>query len=178
MSFTARAATYSNCKEHNTVKILIAVSPTGSIVHIANAWGGRVSGKTFTQEFLDRFEYGDVVLTDGVFNIADELAIRGASLEIPAFTKVKMQLTQKEVEKSHQLSRVRIHVEYVIGQLCKKCIILQGTLPITLIKRPSDAGNVATIGCVLVVTAALTNLCTSVVWSWFSMHTLMACATV
>ena len=62
MSFTARAATYSNYKEHNTVKILIAVSPTGSIVYIANAWGGRVSDKTFTQEFLDRFEYGDVVL--------------------------------------------------------------------------------------------------------------------
>ena len=165
MSFTARAETYSNYKEHNTVKILIAVSPTGSIVYIANAWGGRVSDKTFTQEcaFLDRFEYGDVVLADRVFNVADELAIRGATLEIPAFTKGKMQLTQKEVEKSRQLSRVRIHVERVIGQLRKKYKILQGTLPITLIKRPSDAGNVATIDSVLVVTSALTNLCTSVV---------------
>ena len=165
MSFAARAATYSNYKKHNTVKVLIAVSPTGSIVYISNAWGGRVSDKIITQEcgFLDRIEYGDVVLADRGFNVADELAIRGATLEIPAFTKGKMQLTQKEVEKSRQLSRVRIHVERVIGQLRKKYKILQGTLPITLIKRPSDAGNVATIDSVLVVAAALTNLCTSVV---------------
>ena len=124
-----------------------------------------MSDKTITQEcgFLDRIKYGDVVLADRRFNVVDELAIRGATLEIPAFTKGKMQLTQKEIEKSCPLSRVRIHVEHVIGQLRKKYKILQGTLPITLIKRPSDPGNVATIDSVLVVGAALTNLCTSVV---------------
>ena len=165
LSFAARAATYSNYKNHNTMKVLIAVSPTGSIVYISNAWGGRVSDKVITQEcgFLDLIEYGDVVLADRGFNIADELAIRGATLEIPSFTRGKVQLSQKEVEKSRQLSRVRIHVERVIGQLRKKYKILQGTLPITLIKRPSDMGNIATIDSVLVVTAALTNLCTSVV---------------
>ena len=125
MSFAARAATYSNYKKHNTVKVLIAVSPTGSIVYISNAWEGRVSDKTIMQEcgFLDRIEYAydDVVLADRGFNI-------GATLEIPAFTKGMMQLTQKEVEKSRQLSRVRIHVERVIGQLRKKYKILQGTV--------------------------------------------------
>ena len=165
LSFAARAATYSNYKKHNTIKVLIAVSPTGSIVYISNAWGGRVSDKVITQEcgFLDHIEYGDVVLADRGFNIADELSIRGAALEIPSFTRGKMQLSQKEVEKSRQLSRVRIHVERVIGQLRKKYKILQGTLPITLIKRPLDTGNIATINSILVVTAALTNLCTSVV---------------
>ena len=48
---------------------------------------------------------------------------------------------------------MRIHVERVIGQLRNKYKILQRTLPITLIKRPSDK----------VVTAALTNLSRSVV---------------
>ena len=62
---------------------------------------------------------------------------------------------------SRQLARVRIHVERVIGQLCKKYKILQGTLPITLVKRPSD--TVPTIDAILVVTAALTNLSASVV---------------
>ena len=111
-----------------------------------------MSDKIITQEcgYLDRIEYGDVVLADRGFNVADELAIRGATLEIPAFTKGKMQLTQKEVEKSRQLLRVRIPVERVIGQFCKKYKILQDTLPIALIKRPSDAGNVATIDSVLV----------------------------
>ena len=35
-------------------------------------------------------------------------------LEIPAFTKGKSQLSQLEVDKSQQISNVRIHVERVI----------------------------------------------------------------
>ena len=31
VAFTARAATYSNYKKHNTVKVFIGVSPTGTI---------------------------------------------------------------------------------------------------------------------------------------------------
>ena len=124
-----------------------------------------MSDKVITQEcgFLDHIKYGDVVLADRGFNITDELAIRGATLEIPSFTRGNMQLSQKEVEKSCQLSRVRIHVERVIGQLRKKYKILQGTLPITLIKRLSDTSNITMIDRILVVTAALTNLSTSVV---------------
>ena len=40
--------------------------------------------------------------------------------------------------------------------------ILQGTLPISLIKRPADT-DVATIDKIVIVTAALVNLCNSVV---------------
>ena len=43
--------------------------------------------------FLDMIEGGDLVLADRGFNIADELLIRGAKLEIPAFTKGKKQLS-------------------------------------------------------------------------------------
>ena len=73
----------------------------------------------FTQRcgILDNFEYGDVVLADRGFNISDELAICGAHLCIPAFTKGRDQLSRSEVEKTRQLANVRIHVERVIGQL-------------------------------------------------------------
>ena len=119
--------------------------------------------KVITQEcgFLDHIKPGDVILADRGFNISDELAIRGAKLEIPSFTKGKKQLSRHELEKSCQLARVRIHVERVIGQLRKKYKILRSTLPITLVKRPSDTKP--TIDLILVVTAALTNLSASVV---------------
>ena len=146
------------------MKVLIAVASTGAITFISKAWTGRVSDKVITQKcgFLNHIEYGDVVLADRGFNIQDDLAVIGARLEIPSFTKGKTQLSKAEVEKSRRLSRVRIHVERVIGQLRIKYKILQQTLPMTLIKRPSDQ-EVATIDKILLVTAALTNLSQSVV---------------
>ena len=163
LSFDARAVTYSHYKKHNTVKALIAVAPTGAVTFISKAWGGRVSDKVITQEsgFLDHIEPYDLILADRGFNVSDEIAIRQAKLDVPSFTKGKKQLSKEEVEHSRQLAHVRIHVERVIGQLRKKYTILQGTLPITLIKRPSD--TVPTIDRILVVTCALINLCPSVV---------------
>lgn len=118
-----------------------------------------MSDKVITQQsgFLKCINPGDVVLADRGFNIHDELAIRGAKLEIPALTQGKQQLS-REVEKTRQLAQVRIHVERVIGQMRKKYKILQGTLPISLIKRHTDT-NVATIDKIVTVSPALTNLC-------------------
>ena len=64
----ARALTYSNYKKKNTVKFLIAVTPTGSICFISQAWGGHVLDKVITQQsgFLKKLEYSDEVLADGV----------------------------------------------------------------------------------------------------------------
>ena len=39
-SFQARAKTYSNYKKHNTVKFLIATTPSGTISFISQCWGG------------------------------------------------------------------------------------------------------------------------------------------
>lgn len=54
--------------------------------------------------FLDLIHNGDVILADHGFNIGDELAIRGAKLQIPAFTKGKKQLSPIEVEHSRKLA--------------------------------------------------------------------------
>ena len=164
VAFTARAATYSSYKKHNTIKVFIGIAPTGAITFISSAWGGRVSDKLITQQcgFLNLIDPGDIILADRGFNVYDDITIKGGRLEIPAFTKGKKQLSQEEVEKSRQISRVRIHVERVIGQLRKKYTILAGPLPVSLIKKPTDI-NVTTIDKILVVTAALTNLCKFVV---------------
>lgn len=162
-SFVVRGATYSNYKKHNTVKVFVAVTPTGSISFISKGWGGRVSDRMITSKcgFLDKIKYGDGVMADRGLNIGDELAVLGAKLYLPAFTRGKGQLESKEVEETRQLAKRRLHVERVIGQLRK---ILSHALPISLIKNKRDKdSDLCTIDKILIVTAALTNLSPSIV---------------
>lgn len=146
----ARAKTYSNYKHHNTLKFLVGITPYGTVSFLSKCWGGRVSDKEITDKsgFYDKLEYGDLVLADRGFLIQEELAVRGASLAIPAFTKGKKQLPQKEVENSRRLSRARIHVERAIERI-KNFQILKHTMPLTLVKHADD---------ILIICAALTNL--------------------
>ena len=111
---------------------------------------------TVNSDFLRRLNYGDLILADRGFDIVDDLAMVGASLAIPPFTKGKPQLSQREVEFSRQLSNVRIHVERAIGRM--KCYkILQANLLISPIKRDHDT-DFATIDKIVFVCAALCNL--------------------
>ena len=155
----SRAQTYSHYKKHNTIKFLVAITPSGVISFLSKCWGGRVSDKELTQEsgFLNMLEPTDEIMADRGFLIQEDLALQGAKLTIPAFTKGKPQLSQKDVELSRQIANVRIHVERVIGLLKNRYSILQSRIPITLIKRKGDL-EVATIDKLVTVCAALTNL--------------------
>ena len=85
-SLSARAETYSSYKSHNTVKFLVAVSPTGAVIFVSKCWGGRVSDRHLTVHsgFLDKLTLWRSHLRDRGFNIAaDDLALIGASLSIP-----------------------------------------------------------------------------------------------
>ena len=61
-NLTARAATWSNYKHHNTLKYLIAITPCGSVSFVSKAFGGRTSDKVVTQRsgFLYLLEYNDL----------------------------------------------------------------------------------------------------------------------
>jgi hypothetical protein len=163
-SYQARAQTCSNYKKHNTVKFLIGITPCGAISFLSKCWGGRATDKciTMNSDFLGLLEYGDIVLADRGFDIADDVAVHGATLLIPSFTRGKKQLSLREVECSQKIAKVRIHVERVIGLLKNKYTILQGTLPVTFLKRKHDT-DTAFIDKVLVVCSALLNLSPSVV---------------
>ena len=136
----------------------MAITPTGAVSFISKCWGGRVSDRHITANsgLLKHLKHGDLILADRGFDIADDLALLGASIAIPPFTKGKPQLSQREVEFSRQLSSIRIHVERAIGRM-KNYKILHNTLPISLIKQEHEA-EFATIDKIVFVCAVLCNL--------------------
>lgn len=131
---------------------------------ISKAWGGRASDKYITERcgILQHLLPGDVVLADRGFDIDECVALQGAKLFIPAFTRGKDQLTAKDVHATRAIANVRIHVERVIGQVRKKYTILNGTLPLDfLTRRFGEDGPL--IDKIVSVCCALTNLSDSVV---------------
>ena len=117
-SLLARAQTYSNYKGHNTIKLFIACTPTGGVAFVSKAWGGRISDIELIRRsgFYDIIEPGDNVLADRGFRIAEDLAAKQGTLSVPSFTRGKKQLPGRCVERSAEISRIRIHVERTIGQ--------------------------------------------------------------
>lgn len=161
----ARGQTYSSYKKHNTLKFLIGITPNGAVSFLSQCWGRRATDKHITHHsgFLEKVEYGDSILADRGFDIADNLGVHGARLQIPSFMRGKQQLSLNDVEVSKKLSKVHIHVERVICLLKNKYKILQGTLPLKVHKHKHDTQKYANIDRILTVCAALINLCPSVV---------------
>ena len=159
----ARAQTFSSYKHHNTIKILIGISPQGSICFVSEGWGGRTSDKYLTENcgFLEHLLPGDMVMADRGFTIAESVGLKQAKLVIPAFTKGKSQLDPVDVEKTRGIANVRIHVERVIGLLRRKYTILEGTLPTDFLN--SANGEVPMIDRILRVCAALVDLCPPII---------------
>lgn len=155
LNLNARAQIWSIYKNTNTIKYLIACSPSGSVSFLSLGWGGRVSDKEITIKsgFLDLVENGDMVLADRGFLIEQELATRGAFLKIPEFTRGKDQMSAADVDRSRQIANVRIHIERVIGRL-RKFMILNTTIPITQVDLMDK---------VMVVVCALVNISKGIV---------------
>ena len=62
----ARALTFSNYQHHYTIKILIGITPQGTISYVSEAWGGRTSDKYLTENFafLEHLIHGNMVMAD------------------------------------------------------------------------------------------------------------------
>lgn len=161
----ARSQTFSNYKYHNTVKVLIGITPQGSVCFTSKAWGGRISDKYLTERcgLLDNLKAGDLVLADRGFTIRESVTLYQAQLAIPAFTKGKNQLDPFDVERTWGIADVRIHMARVIGLLRQKYTILQSTLPLDYLTCSNNAANCPLIDRMIRVCSALTNLCPSVV---------------
>ena len=164
----ARAQTFSSYKHHNTVKVLIGITPQGCISFVSEAWGGRTSDKYLTENcgLLNKLLPGDLVMADRGFTVHDGVALKQAKLVIPAFTKGKEQLDPADVERTRGIAHVRIHVERVIGLLRRKYTILENTLSADFLTC-NPTGNpeiqVPMIDRILRVCSGLVNLCGPIV---------------
>ena len=160
----ARATTWSNYKHRNTAKVLIGITPQGTVAFVSDAWGGRASDKYITENsgILKKLLPGDIILADRGFDIAESVGTMQAKLHIPAFTKGKSQLSPLEVEETRSIANVRIHVERVIGLVWQKFTILQSTLPIQFVATREE-DDCPSIDRMIRVCCALVNCCDSVV---------------
>ena len=72
---TAQQLTFSNYKNHNTLKALVAITPSGAVCFVSDLYGGNISDKKLTVEcgILKLFECGDSVMADRGFTIEDIL---------------------------------------------------------------------------------------------------------
>ncbi|XP_074550450.1 uncharacterized protein LOC141808040 [Halichoeres trimaculatus] len=160
----AKAETYSNYKSRHTMKYLIGITPQGTVSFISHGWGGRSSDKRIAENsgFLEKLSPGDIVLADRGFDIKESVALMGATLKIPAFTRGRSQLEAKDVEETRKLAHVRIHVERVIGCIRSKYTILNDTIRLGLVV-PCEGEGMTLLDKIVTVSCALTNMCPSVV---------------
>ena len=103
------------------------------------------------------------MLADRGFNIEDSVAYRGATLNIPAFTKGKAQPAPLEVEATRRLANVRIHVERVIRAMRQRYKILSATTPLPMEYTKTRLGGPVFLDSVLRVCCALHNVCDVIV---------------
>ena len=162
-NLVAKGATWSQYKQANTVKILIGISPQGVTTFVSDSWGGRVSDKHLTREsgLLKKLLPGNILLADRGFDIAEDVGLMQASLEIPAFTKGLPQLSPVDIEKTRKLANLRIHIERVIGATRQRFSILSSTLPIQYMKGSCD--DIPVVDKIVRICSALNNLCVSAV---------------
>jgi hypothetical protein len=124
---------YSNYKSHATFKSLVGITPFGSVSFVSSLYTGCISDKDITAKsgIIDLIEENDQVMVDKGFLIQDLLETKRATVVIPPFLGNKGKFSQEEVSKTHEIARLRIHVERAIRRI-KEYHIFDGVIPLNL----------------------------------------------
>ena len=114
----AQQLTFSSYKNHNTLKSLVAITPSGGVCFVSKLYGGNISDRELTERcgILSLLEPGDSIMADRGFTIADLLELKGVALNIPPM-KTSDQFTQRELTITRRIANLRIHVERAIGRI-------------------------------------------------------------
>lgn len=124
---------YSNYKSHTTFKSLVGITPSGTVSFVSSLYTGGISDKEITARsgIIDLLEANDDVMADKGFLISDLLQAKNAGLVIPPFLGSKGKFSKKEVATTHEIARLRIHVERAIRRV-KEYHIFDGVIPLNL----------------------------------------------
>ena len=100
---------------------MIGISPSGAVVFVSDLYPGSISDKQLTKRcgILNLLESGDSVMADRGFDIGEELALLGVTLNIPPFRRGKEQFNERELVETRRIASLRIHVERAM-ELLKK----------------------------------------------------------
>ncbi|KAH7933739.1 hypothetical protein HPB49_016586 [Dermacentor silvarum] len=126
-----KGQTYSPCKGCNTAKFLVAVAPSGFIMFVSNAYGGWASDMFIVEEsgFVDNFSEDHMIIGERGFSLSNFMKEKGVKLNMPAFSRGKLQFTEGEATASGRISHLSMPVECAIRRI-KVYRILKYSLPI------------------------------------------------
>lgn len=145
-----QAATWSDYKHHNTLKILVAVCPNSYICYVSAVYEGRISDTELTKDcgFLEQLDPHTCVMADKGFSIATECAQQSLGLIIPPGRRGQSQMSKVLVQKTKKVANLRILVEQVIRRL--KCF--------KFLKNEMSLAAADLVDEAVIVCAALCNL--------------------
>ena len=165
----ARAQTYSNYKSHNTVKILVGITPQGNISFASNAWGGRTSDMFLTDNcgILKKLLPGDLVMADRNFYYPGKPDIARSWTYNSSIYERKVPVGPSRCRGSLWHCKCpNTRGRIIIGLLWRKYTILSGILPIDFLQcdpNGSQEAKIPMIDGIITICAALTNLSIGIV---------------
>ena len=142
--------TWSSYKHHNTLKILIGVSPNSMITFISQAYCGAISDKEICKQsrLYDSLEPYCKIMADKGFLISQECAAHCIHLIVPPGRRGHAQMPSGNVLKTKEIAQLRILVEQVIRRL-KTFRILTQEIPLNMISHVDD---------IMVLCSAVSNM--------------------
>lgn len=111
-----RLRLYSHYKGCETAKILLGISPSGTIIYCSEAFGGRASDKSIFNysNILEKLmPTRDSIMTDKGFEIEHECLEARIKLIMPPKLEQKSQFSPEEIEKTKKIAAARVHIERV-----------------------------------------------------------------
>ena len=138
-SLDLQSVCYSSYKGTTTIKELVGLSSIGALGFLSELYTGSISDKVLTKmsNVIDYLNPGDDVMADQGFDIQDECASKGVTVNIPSFLKGKIQFSKEEMAHNKKIASLRIHVGRCIGRM-KNWRIFDCRIPITLAPIASD----------------------------------------